>query len=92
LPSANEAPIPGVPNITFNSVDDLSMPARRFWMYPFSPSGTYYSGTGYPTMGQSNGNFQAADLLMTDVVSFDVRVLLAGDTEFRDLGDAQVQA
>ena len=27
-------------------------------------------------MGESNGGFQLADLLLSDVVSFDVRVLL----------------
>ena len=61
----------------------LDEPARR---------GAYQRGPGrYATMGESNPNYRAADLLMTDVVSFDVRVLVGGDNDFHDLFDPQVQ-
>ncbi len=42
-------------------------------------------------MGECNAGYQAADLLMPDVVSMDVRVLIAGDSDFRDLFDQGVQ-
>jgi prepilin-type N-terminal cleavage/methylation domain-containing protein len=56
-------------------------------------------GGGYPTMSQENvnyvlannaplnSNYAAADLLLTDVVSFDVRVLVAGAPQSFDLFD-----
>ena len=71
VPNAGEA----VNNLTFNTMNDLAMPVRRFWMQrtAAAPQGAYISSP-YPTMGQVNANFGSADLLMTDVLSFDVRV------------------
>ena len=75
---------------------DLTMPVRRFWMDRTQPQGAYQTApapprSGYITVGEINPAFKASDLLMTDVVSFDVRVLLAGDSDFRDLYDPIVQ-
>ena len=78
-------------NLTFNTLNDLAKPVRRFWMNRGAPQGAFQSGTTYATMGQVNQSYQASDLLLSDVVSFDVRVLLAGDTEFRELYHPLVQ-
>jgi hypothetical protein len=100
------SPLPNVVNsapiLHFNSPLDLTMPARRFGTSTLSPQQNL---AGYPvftdplirrptyrTMAEQNANAQAADLLLTDVLSFDVRVLLAGGTDFVDLFDPSVQA
>jgi prepilin-type N-terminal cleavage/methylation domain-containing protein len=85
----------------FNSPLDLTMPARRFGMdpqqqaglLPQQQAGLFLPTVGaYPVMAEQNRNFQAADLLLTDVISFDVRVLLDGGTDFVELTDNAVQA
>jgi type II secretory pathway pseudopilin PulG len=68
----------------FNSPRDLTMPARRVGMDPANPAGYPFNDT-YELYGARNANLQAADLLLTDVVSFDMRVLVAGGVEFEDL-------
>jgi prepilin-type N-terminal cleavage/methylation domain-containing protein len=103
--------LPDGANLYFNSPKDLTMPVRRLGMNPGNLAGLFTPAYGgrYPTMAQENVNFvlanggpldanyQAADLLVTDVVSFDVRVLLyepidqgngtfiQGGIEFEDL-------
>jgi hypothetical protein len=82
--------------VRFNSPLDLTMPGRRFGALPSSPPNLNYAGlltggTTYPLMGEENGRYQAADLILTDVLSFDVRVLLFGGTDFVDLFDPSVQ-
>jgi hypothetical protein len=90
------------PFLHFNSPLDLTMPARRFGT---SIASAQQNLAGYPvyadpltrrptykTMAEQNANAQAADLLLTDVLSFDVRVLLAGGVDFVDLFDPSVQA
>src|SRR5262249_49097309 len=69
--------------IYFNSPRDLTMPARRVGMDPANPAGypQVVRGVGptyplYSDMPAGNANLKAADLLLTDVVSFDVRVLV----------------
>ncbi|HVS36484.1 MAG TPA: prepilin-type N-terminal cleavage/methylation domain-containing protein [Gemmataceae bacterium] len=109
LPNAGEG-VAG--NLTFNSLMDLTQPVRRFWMtrnnLGNNAAGLYQPlpglatpGTRYPTMGECNAAYQAADLLMPDVLSMDVRVLVANDpnnpndqtnNDFRDLFDPAVQA
>jgi type II secretory pathway pseudopilin PulG len=101
VPTAGEpTPFPYPPNIlTFNRMQDLSSPIRRFWMQRSAPpspqlfpQGALYP-PGYATMGSANAGFSSADLLMTDVLSFDVRVLLAPPAfDFVDLFDPSVQA
>ena len=77
-------------NLAFNRLADLTMPVRRFWMS--GPAGAAYQAGGrYATMGESNPNYVAADLLMPDVISMDVRVLVLGNSDFLDLFDPGVQ-
>ena len=90
VPTVGEAP--STPNLNYNRLADLTMPVRRFWMNRGAASGAYLSGGRYATMGEVNGQYQAADLLMPDVVSMDVRIRIAGDSDFRDLSDPLVQA
>ncbi len=93
VPTVGEAP--STPNLNYNRLADLTMPVRRFWMNRAAAQGAYQPGApggGYATMGYCNPQYQAADLLMPDVVSMDVRVLILGDSDFRDLNDSQVQA
>ncbi len=98
VPSAPETAVPpaAAGNMTFNRLQDLTMPVRRFSMDRTNPAGVYGgylpSPGQYATMGQSNGGFQSADLVLSDVVSFDVRVLLKGGADFVDLFDQSVQA
>ena len=66
------------------------MPIRRFSMDRGNPAGvfgSYLSPAGqYANMNESTaGALASADLLLSDVVSFDVRVLNAGGTDFVDL-------
>jgi prepilin-type N-terminal cleavage/methylation domain-containing protein len=63
----------------FNSPFDVTVPQRRFGMdYKGQPVNTN-NQQAYPTLAEhtTDTNMQAADVLMTDVVSFDVRVLLS---------------
>jgi prepilin-type N-terminal cleavage/methylation domain-containing protein len=90
IPTAGEAS--AAPNLTFNTMQDLTMPVKRFWMNRGVLAGTFLPGAAsgeYAMMGESNPGLQSADLLMTDVLSFDVRVLVqAGNlkgAEFEDL-------
>jgi prepilin-type N-terminal cleavage/methylation domain-containing protein len=92
-------------NFSFNGPRDLTIPARRFGMSPNAPSatkpfGAEYAGLPlgaapdyfYPTMGADNTNFANADVALNDVVSCDVRILLAGGTDFVTLFDPSVAA
>jgi prepilin-type N-terminal cleavage/methylation domain-containing protein len=87
----------------FNNLNDLSMPIYRGGMNRADPAGmpqTIDPVTrlpSYPLMGDEaptlgGRRFQNADLLLTDVISFDVRVLLAGNSDFADLFDPSIQA
>jgi prepilin-type N-terminal cleavage/methylation domain-containing protein len=66
------------PLLYFNSPFDVTVPQRRFGMdangYPRTSTGAI----GYPTLVEqtSDPNMQNGDQLLTDVISFDVRVLL----------------
>jgi hypothetical protein len=77
-------------------------PPLRFGMNPTAPppavnninySGQFANPSGYTTlqndtMGSPNSQlFAGSDLLMTDVVSFEVRVLPAGWSDFADVFD-----
>ena len=71
-------------------------PNQAAGVFPTTNSPTTYPAPAplgrYAMMGESNGGFQSADLLLSDVVSFDVRVLLKGTLDFVDLFDPSVQA
>ncbi len=92
IPTAGEAS--AAPNLSFNSLADLTIPPKRFWMnranlagaYQQTPSGTF----NYATLAQCNASYQNADLLISDVLSMDVRILLQGD--FRELANPVVQS
>jgi type II secretory pathway pseudopilin PulG len=92
-------PPPAGTALHFNSPLDLTMPARRFGSAT-APAAAAAAGvlggsdpiTGrltYPTKSEQNSAryFPTDDLLLTDVLSFDVRVLLPGNTDFVDLFD-----
>jgi type II secretory pathway pseudopilin PulG len=56
---------------------------------PTAPPGEKYL---FPTEKEDCPSFFAADdLLLTDVISFEVKVLLKGDNDFRDLSDPAVK-
>jgi prepilin-type N-terminal cleavage/methylation domain-containing protein len=87
----------------FNSPNDLAMPIRRYGMSAGNLAGFPQSvdpatrRPSYPLMADdaptwNPSRFRSADLLLTDVISFDVRVLLNGNSEFVDLFDPSVQA
>ena len=99
VPTTGEAA--AATNLSFNSLADLTMPVKRFWMNRGNLAGVYQPAPPppgaantlrYATMGECNAGYQAADLLMPDVVSMDVRVLIAGNADFVDLFDPSVQA
>jgi prepilin-type N-terminal cleavage/methylation domain-containing protein len=77
----------------FPNPTDLTVPQRRFGMdptrdggWPVRPDGTY-PVFGDPSPPGQDASLRGADLLLTDVLSFDVRVLLPGgaDGDFIDL-------
>jgi prepilin-type N-terminal cleavage/methylation domain-containing protein len=72
-------------SLYFNSPLDLTVPARRFGTdatgLPNKNVANY--GLSYPTLADQapvGSNLRGADLVLTDVVSFDVRVLLGKKT------------
>jgi prepilin-type N-terminal cleavage/methylation domain-containing protein len=86
----------------FNNLNDLTMPIRRSGMGLAHLAGLPQSvdpasgRPSYPLMAEdaptlTQPRFRSADLLLTDVISFDVRVLLAGGRDFVDLFDPSVQ-
>jgi hypothetical protein len=84
---------PAANSYYFNSPRDLTIPARRFGMLLSDPSGkTFSSALGTYTTYSDDGVTTAStsaqpggDLLLSDVVSFDVRLLAAGQTDFLDV-------
>jgi prepilin-type N-terminal cleavage/methylation domain-containing protein len=83
-------------NLYFNSPISVTMPARRFGMdsanqagdFPPPPAGQPMQ-VRYHTLGEDNANLAAADVVVTDVVSFDVQVLQRNDPNFVHLRDLQ---
>jgi hypothetical protein len=71
-------------NNAFNTMQDLSQPVKRF-----NCTGNL---AGVPTGGAYPQIGNASDLLLNDVVSFDVRILLQGGSDFVDLFDPSVVA
>ncbi len=103
--SAPAYPAPGP--ATVNRLQEVTIPPFRLAMGvnatpgPPATDSTYaglpaplFAGTVYPSpfapAGSPTGRVD--DVLLTEVLSFDVRILLQGDTVFRDLADANVQA
>jgi prepilin-type N-terminal cleavage/methylation domain-containing protein len=81
----------------FNNPTDLTVPQRRFGMDPAQYGGVPLAGNNatnpvtnatyacYPTIGMQNSANTGADLLLADVLSFEVKVLVAGQTVPLDL-------
>jgi hypothetical protein len=82
-------------NLYFNGPMDLTVPDRRFAMNSNLYPNTTIAGLGqsYPTLAEqyTTSNIRKAqDLLLSDVISFDVRMLFAGGSDFVDLFDSGV--
>jgi prepilin-type N-terminal cleavage/methylation domain-containing protein len=99
---------PSGSSIYFNSPQDLTVPERRFNMYPGSPTVSQYGGVPMRTDGLQDGTysvlgdattipgtandvfltapFAGSDVLLQDVISFDVQVMYRiGGVNFVDL-------
>jgi type II secretory pathway pseudopilin PulG len=79
-----------VNQVYFNSPADVTMPQRRFGMNPGALPAQYggiptEADGSYPILKDAGGNPTSADLLLADVVSFNVRVLASGQSDFADL-------
>jgi prepilin-type N-terminal cleavage/methylation domain-containing protein len=77
-------------NLYFNSPVDLTIPGRRFGMNTAGFPVTNVPGFGYAYLPLANTpgasiDDKAADAILLDVVSFDVRVLLAGAPDYADI-------
>jgi prepilin-type N-terminal cleavage/methylation domain-containing protein len=74
--------------LRFNSPQDITVPMRRFGTPTGIPSVGAAPNLSYPTLAEENPSRAGADVLLTDVVSFNVRLLVANGgtwTEFADL-------
>ncbi len=73
-------------NIYFNGPIDTTVPARRFGMIRTNPAGfpnvSAYPNVGYPSIIQQlpTPTLNGSDIQLTDVISFDVRILTPGVT------------
>jgi hypothetical protein len=97
-------PDPAAPTtfLYFNGPIDITEPARRMGTTTTGlPKASFASASPYksiPTLKEDSVTYNAnpqiggADLLVNDVVSFDVRVLLTTGTDFVSIDDASVQA
>jgi len=79
---------PASTNGSFNSSVDVTMPYRRYGMNPNNPAGVFAAGTtNYQTLAQQYPvntalglQYAGADVIMTDVLSFEVRPLFYQST------------
>jgi prepilin-type N-terminal cleavage/methylation domain-containing protein len=99
--SCNQVNVGGVNALYFNNPRDVTMPGRRMGMNtpaannPADPNlaGLYTmkdptnGRNTYPTMGDTDPNYQGSDIILTDVISFEVRLLLNDSTHFETLFD-----
>lgn len=79
----------------FNGPSDLTIPERRFGMtstagsagFPLTGPGQTYPRIGSPPNGdgQESSTLAGSDLLLTDVVSFEVHVFYPGQTTYVDV-------
>jgi hypothetical protein len=77
----------------FNNSNDITVPERRFAMDPnngIANGGIPIKG-GYPLISAQDATKAGSDLLLTDVLSFQVMVLFSGQTTFTDLYSAASQ-
>src|SRR5262249_23459918 len=80
--------------IYFNNPRDVTMPARRMGMTTNNLAGTYAmqdpgntTRNTYQTMAEQNPTYAGSDVMLTDVLSFEVRVLLSDGSAFENLYD-----
>jgi hypothetical protein len=74
--------------LRFNDPMDLTIPERRFGMGERRAGGIPRGpGGGYPILAEENPGVAGADLMLTDVLSLNVRVMVSGSAEFVDLAD-----
>jgi len=66
--------------LRFNDPMDLTIPERRFGMLERRAG-------GYPTLAEQSPAVGGADLMLTDLLSFDIRVLVRGGADFVDLAE-----
>ncbi len=95
VPTAGEATPPPANLSGYNTLQSLNVPLKRFWMNRTQLEGIYQAQPSnattyrYPTLTETDASLPNADLLLSDVVSFDVRVLVDpathGATDFGDL-------
>ena len=103
VPILGEAVAPSANLSGYNTLQSLNVPVKRFWMnraenvngvctqpeglYQAQPAGS--TAFRYPMLAETDPTLPNADLLLSDVVSFDVRVLVDptthGATDFGDL-------
>jgi prepilin-type N-terminal cleavage/methylation domain-containing protein len=91
-------------NLYFNGPADLTMPARRFARTRgtlsgengprLTAAGALPAANTYSSLAAQGAalSVQGSDLVLTDVISFEVQVLLFGQLKFVPVGDASVQA
>ncbi len=80
-------PNPNAPGtLYFNDPMDLTIPQRRFGMHPRRDGGipTAPAAT-YPILAETYPAVGGSDVVLTDVLSFDIRVRVRGGAEFTDL-------
>jgi type II secretory pathway pseudopilin PulG len=83
--AGQQFPIAGRSYPYFGQVATLPSP----WGQPLGLAPPYY---GVPTTWQGNLNLQGADMLLTDVISFEVKPLVADAGDFVDLNDARLDS
>jgi type II secretory pathway pseudopilin PulG len=81
-------------NLYFNNPRDLTMPARRLGMAGLAGTLTATdpnnnNAPSYPTLFDTTNNddYRGADLVLSDVISFEVRLLLGDGNRFESLYD-----
>jgi hypothetical protein len=79
-------------NLSFNGPQELTMPSRRMGVQPGAvqlqgaTTATSYQTLAQELNGATPANLQAgSDVLLTDVISFDVQLLVDGNTQFQPL-------
>jgi prepilin-type N-terminal cleavage/methylation domain-containing protein len=81
---------PGPQSLYFNNPTDLTVPQRRFGMNPAAAANggiPLEADNSYPIITTQVATLvgPGADLLLTDVISFQVQVLVAGQGAFQDI-------
>jgi prepilin-type N-terminal cleavage/methylation domain-containing protein len=70
----------------FNNPTDLTVPERRFGMNTTTTGGyPTEADLSYPLLVDTNNQATGADLLLTDVISFQVQVMFVGATTWSDV-------